>query len=354
MDRNIVSRAFILGGKYPAVVKKSKAKWKALLWNTRDKFLSEKVMKNLLTALAKDQRTDVIELYGLWDDGHSFSEKDIPFVVGVAKIFNQIAEENPGKTYYFAPFLEHREANPFMNEVFDRCIMVGSKLLMVNNPISGGGQYLYRDGITNEMHADSGLGKPKGDYILSIDGRADPKKGHGNGSLDMANYNLAKEHPNAIAILKWITQDNGKFGPKDSRKRPARDAWLYAALDQAVCHTSTEPAEMTLAKGHLWKCCGEQDSVKPIADSDDNRPAYISAKLQYKKVQLKALNGRVLETVTRSAKYKHGPGYLFRFTRWGFKMAEEAKKYTGETTCELFVDGKSIGKFDPGHRIPGR
>jgi hypothetical protein len=151
-----------------------------------------------------------------------------------------------------------------------------------------------------------------------------------------------------------VCQDNGKYGPKDTRKRHERDAWLYEAMDESICFLGSEPGEMFLENGHLWKSHGEQDEHKPIPDSDDNKPAYITSGKQYKKVQLKTLNGTVLETQTDSVKYKHGPGYLYRFDRWGYKYAQIARKETGKPACLLVCDGKVIGRFNPGFRIPGR
>jgi hypothetical protein len=345
-------RAYILGGKYQDVVKRSKAKHKALLCQTRDKFLPD--ITPLTKTLAIDRTTESIEWYGLWDDGHSFSNKDDSLVISLAKKLEAIAQKAPEKDFYYAPYLEHRKSAAYMLKLFSNISTVAPSLTLVNSAISGGGEWLNHPTYRDEYHLDGGLPKPKGIYLVSVDGRANEKKGHGNGSVDMPHEKLVAEHPNAIIWMDWITQDNGKYGPKDKRKRNERDAWLYPDLDDSVCFLTNDPGEMSLAKGHIWKSHGEQDEHKPIPDADDNKPAYISNGPQYKKVEIKTISGKVLETVTKSVKFKHGPGYLYRFKRWGFKYAQLAKKDTGKFTCVLVCDGKEIGRFNPGFRIPGR
>lgn len=345
----IPGRAFILGGKYPNVVKRSRAKHKALLFQTRDKFIPD--ITPLTKALIADNKTESIQWYGLWDDGHNFYPGDVDQIIRLAVKFQALKVNS--KPLYFAPFLEHETNAEFMRKVMGRLAEEAPKLILVNNPTAKG-QYLNDDRFVDELHIGSGMSKPKKRYIVSVDGRAQIARGHGNGSVDMDYRAERAKFPDALIWMDWITQDNGKYGPKDNRKRHERDAWLYEALDESVCFLPTEQGEMFLTKGHIWKSHGEQDAEKPIADPDDNRPAYISAKLKYKKVEIADSEGDVIETVTRSAKYKHGDGYLYRFTRWGYKMAQTAKGKTNSPTCHLICDGEEIGRFNPGFRIPGR
>lgn len=334
-------RAFILGGKYKDVVRQSWAKHKAVLFQTRDKFLPN--IMPLIKALVAERRSESIEVYGLWDDGHSFSEKDYKFVIDLAKKLQPLAAASK-KEIYYAPFLEARRSRAQQLELFQLIEAVAPNLILVNSAIAGGGEWLNHDKYKDELHLDGGLPKPRGKYLVSVDGRAQEKKGHGNGSVDMPHQKFVSEHPNAFIWMDWVLQDNGKKNTKDDNKRKDRKAWLTKAMDDSVCRLSVGSGNVSLPKGHLWKSHAEQHTDN-CDDPNNNRPVYISNGPNYKRVQIVNIaSGKVMETVTNGVKYKHGPGYLYRFKKWGWSYGR----------CKLVCDGKEIGVISAGFRIPGR
>lgn len=349
----IYGRAFILGAKYPSVVKRSRAKHKALLWNTRDDFIKEHIITKLLRELAQDKKTESIELYGLWDDNHRFSAKDKDFVIKVGLKFNDIARATLHKKFYYAPFLEHELDKKFMLELFRELAPLVPNLELVNNP-SGKGQFLDDVRYIDELHISGGkTGKPKKRFFISVDGRADSKKGHGNGSVDMDHQAQVDSYPGALVWMDWVLQDNGKKNTKDETARKDRKAWLTTTLDDSVCFLFTERGEHWIKKGDLWKSHAEQHG----SDADNleaNRPVYISSKKKYKRVAVQSLDGKTIEVNTNPIKDKHGEGYLYRFKKWGFKMAHAARGFTGKPTCLIVADGEIVGRLNCGFRIPGR
>lgn len=348
-------RAFILGGKYQSVVRRSRAAHKAILWQTRDRFLPD--LLSLVKALAADKNTAGIEVYGLWDDNHQFSQSDIPFITEVAQKIEKVAVMTPKKKFYFAPFLEHEFKKAFMLELFRELQPKVPNLILVNNPIKQG-DFLDDTRYIDEVHIGSKTGKPKKQFFVSVDGRADSpknKKGYGNGSVDMDHAAQVESYSGALVFMDWVLQDNGKRNTKDETKRKDRKSWLTPEMDKSVCYLGQDPGAMQIKKGHLWKSHGEQnDNVNDPDNPTGNRPVYISAKEKYKSVKLKASNGKVLEEVTRSQKYVHGNGWLYRFPQWGFKYAQQANKISGSPICTIVCDGETVGVLNLAFRIPGR
>jgi len=345
----VESRAFIAGGKYPKVVRRNRALHKAILIHED---FDIKATYQLFDDLGKDNRTPYIQAYGLWKDKHDFNSLDIPIVVERAKRFQAIADKYPHLHFFYCPFLEHKKDAAFMYKVMDACRKVAPTLQLVNNPIKGGA---YLDGFIDEIHHDDHNGKPPGAYFYTDDGRAGTPKDsrYKNGSVDAPLQKIRIKYNDAVVNGKWALQDNGKANTKDETPRKNRKAWVTNTLDDSIMYTcrDQEPG-VYVKKGDIYGSHSEQFS--DTGGGKENKPFYITSKVRYKKLQLVASNGKVLATETKSERYKHGDGWLYRFSKWGFQYGNEAHKMTGSYLCNIVADGKVIGKVDPGFREPGK
>jgi hypothetical protein len=338
----IKGRAFILGAKYPRVVKRSKAKFKALLCDIVGD------ITRLTEALARDKVTDHIQWYGKWKDLHNFSNADTADIKRNAAKLQKLAVKYHNKKFYYAPYLEDRLSAEFKIKIFQELRDIAPSVELVNCPIKGGA--ILKDYI-NEIHADGGIPKPKGRYFYSVDGRASELKGFKNGSVDMP-HDLRLKHADAEVLMEWVLQDNGKRNTKDKRKREDRGAWLTETMDRSVCFHFTERGPVVLAKKYLYGSHAEQSSDE--GGGTQNKPFFISPVAEpFNQISITDLQGKVIAKSLPRLKYKHG-GWLYRFTDWGFRYAEKAIKAQGSPTCFIVADGKRLGKINPGFRQPGR
>jgi len=337
----IWGRAYIGGAKYPKVVRRNKAPFKALLC---DSFGS---IDKLTDKLGADSHTQHIQWYGIWKDNHDFKKSDIPKMVANAKKLQSLAVKYPSKFFYYCPMLEDKQNESFKLDVMQKCKAVAPNVQLVNNPLKGGA---YLKGFINEIHHDDHNGIPEGVFFFSVDGRAGGE--YKNGSVDMPHQKYVEKYKNAFVFMEWILQDNGKRNTKDETKRPFRKAWVTPDLDDSVSYLMKEISGTSVKKGDLYGSHSEQ--YTDGGGGTQNKPFYITESKRYKKLELKTLNNVTLETITHSEKYNHGSGYLYRFKDWGFKLGEKAKKLSGSSLCNIFADGKKIATIDPGFREPGR
>lgn len=341
----IYGRAYIGGAKYPKVVKRSKAPFKALLC---DSFGS---IDKLTDKLGADKKTTHIQWYGMWKDNHDFKKSDFPKIIANAKKLQSFAIKYPSKFFYFCPMLEDKQSESFKLDLMQKCKAVAPNVQLVNNPLKGGA---YLKGFINEIHHDDHNGIPEGTYFFSLDGRAGSPNNsrYKNGSVDAPHESYRQKYSNAFVFMEWILQDNGKRNTKDETKRPFRKAWVTRELDDSVSYLMKQVTGAFVKKGDLYGSHSEQHTDN--GGGIQNKPFYITEKKRYNKLELKTQNGKILETITRSEKYNHGDGYLYRFKNWGYKYGEKALSLSGSAMCNIFADGVKIACVDPGFREPGR
>lgn len=299
-------------------------------------FDSRKVVQMLIDS----GKCEHFRIQAFWDDGHKYNKRgDRELVLEIADLWNEVAVRNPNVKIEFSPYCEHneREVDDLLNAIKKRA----PKLIPVNSKWKGAASRKYK----NEVHNYDP--KPSGKYNFSWDGA---------NAFDADVTASKKKHSSADIYFLWIPQLNMRFSDnrtKDPDKmdltpRPQRKIRPTARQLKALQFLATDRGRVRLPKGDLWKAQGEQDK-KPSNRLRWSKPAYLT-KLRGSRVELIGY-GRKPRVYARLEKSGvHDGRNVWRLGVFGFTVALRALKREGRPVLRIAIDGKVVGRLNPGFR----
>jgi hypothetical protein len=271
----------------------------------------------------------------LWSDAHKFTDKDIPRIRKMARVYNAIALANPQATIYLSPFCEHQLSNP--DKYLDIVAAEAPNCIPVNTPMAGGA---FSDKYINEVHGNKNA-PAKGKYFYSYDGLD---------SVDDDVTKMKEKHKKAAAFFFWDHNFNRKFEKGDNTPRPKRQVKPSKQVIESVAFLHTDRGAVNLPKGWLWKSHAEHKSW-PTAPRE-HKPVLL-AKVKAPDVKLFDSAGNLVAHAQRDAKPFHDGRWVYRFAKWGYQISQDAINFTGSPRCRLVLGGKEYGFINPAFRFQG-
>jgi hypothetical protein len=205
-----------------------------------------------------------------------------------------------------------------------------------------GGQAI--PGAVNEVHRKGG--RPQnGRYDFSYDGVS---------ATDSDVTSDKRTFGSAETFYFWIPQFNGRLKAGDTTPRPQRKAWPTSNHIDLCIYQSRDLSGARIPNGHILKAMSDQHKSPP--EGKDCKPVYITdTKTKPRKIIFKARNGQVIATSSGPASYNEKPsgkllGWRYYLPDWGHILAEKARRIQGDPLCEVFADGKRIGRAIPAGR----
>ncbi len=334
---------FLAGAKYPKVVLESLPNgWGIGIFTEKNLFGDA---YPLLDKLLSKGKTPLVRLQLAWRN-HNFSVSDFSTIVNEAKRFVPLAKKYPNVEWQFSGACEHNLTENLANQLKDRVMaVIPAGCLYVNNPLIGKGSFINPGAlILNEVHGEN-ASKPNipGQYNFSFDG---------DSCVDSATQNVKDACADARAFFYWDAPFNLKYESNENTPIPQRTWKPYPKLVTSIVYTQQQVEHFTLQKHFTWKSHAETKKPKPGQKLDPraDKPVLI-APIHGKVAKVIAKNGAIIATATRyKDDFVDGRARYYFQNMWGFEMAIKAKKISGTDVCELWIDNKKYGTFNPAFR----
>lgn len=323
----------LAGAKYAkTVLKHVPAGWAlGFFWGTFGSIegLLHKVAKKKTIPLIGSYKFPLVRVQGIWSDTHTFpTGKAENEAIEIAKRYEKIAAQYPHITWQYSPWCEHREGKARMEMLFTRLKNVAPHLELVNTPINGGS---FVDNAINEWHHSNPVPN-KGPAQYSYDGV------HCVDS-DIEAAKKKAQARNAKVFFMWVLQFNLKKNREDKTPRPLRKCYPTKDLIKSIAYLKEIKTPDTLSSKWLWKSHAEQHQD---IDNRANKPVMLGP--VDGRVEVKSGDKKIV--LTPSGIDHHSGDHVYRLlTSYGYQL---------KRTVEIFVNGKSIGRVDPGFRSSKR
>jgi len=188
---------------------------------------------------------------------------------------------------------------------------------------------------------------PSGRFDFSFDGED---------VFDTVVTDVKKKFASAETFYIWIKQNNGNISFKPEDKKPRKDRKAFPTSNQidAQILQSRDLSGSKMPADWICKPVSDQHTVPP--KGKDCKPVMISpANQKYKKLELRADNGQVVDTAPYFDTFNDKVtrkiiGHRYYFSDWGYLLCEKAKRIQGHYHCSVFADGKRIGTWVPATR----
>ena len=280
---------------------------------------------------------------GLWEDDHEFNDKHIPEIKRIGNELQQILNQFPGRKIKYRPFTEHKIAKPDQYLEIAQAACPGC--IIVNSAWTGG--FTENPKFQNEVHGIK-------DYPKSLlqKGIAYNYDYDGDSSFDSDRKSMAEKHSQAEEFCDWTWDLNQKINEKDKTPRPQRvhkptkkvfDGLIYF-------HEVPKGTHNDLPKDWLYKSCAERHAAN---DKDPRACTPLFIAPNGKQIVVKMVNGKKLFTLSNKGKYEDGKHFIYRpatYKKWGYQYGRIALKKTGVAVADVFLDGKKVGRINPGYR----
>jgi len=294
---------------------------------------------------ASDSRVPFIRLAFCWRDDHTFKPDLIKFVESEAKRFKPIIEANQNKKWYVSPVHEHRLNESQWLQFTNACkSILGDLVTYVNTPETRKG--FVSSNFLNEYHgADK---TPRGGKCAFSN--------DGSNVVDSDIESLKSAYKDSEYFMIWNCQDNGRKKQDDETKRKDRKFYTTATQTNSFEYLATDKGKTNFPKDCIGKSHGDQANYPP--SGKDCKPvflAYLKAKINSSRIELKTRNGRTVATSTPRQSWddelNHKQnGWRWYFMEWGFEIAEKAKRIQGDAVCDIISNSKKIGTWNPAFR----
>lgn len=268
----------------------------------------------------------------LWDDDHSFGDRNIPELIKLARKYQALQLKHKDKTIWLSPFCEHRLKNPdkYLEIVHNNA----PSCRVFNSPESATGKGSNSNIRLNDIHGSASK-KPKGAYTFDYDGEdafgADVES-HKKKFADCEVFFLWSPHLN----LKYKLDDKT---PRDQRKYRPKGKHI-----DALIYLTTAKGQTKLPKDWILKPMAEDTAgFTGRPDAKSNKVVFICPP-NAKEIKLVAVgSNQVIDTARNYGKFSDGKRFRYYTTLWGFEIAEKAKRITGDPRVRLFINGKEVG-----------
>lgn len=279
-----------------------------------------------------------IRIQLIWKDDHKFRPDDVKVAENRAKLLAPIIARNLGIKWYISPCCEN-ELNPEQFEPFAQVVKKHCPWVeIVNSPNAGRGHVSKK--YINEYHHE----KPRGGrFAFSYDGA---------NCVDSDIESDKRSYANAEYFMLWNSQCNGnrkifkpgdKRGKDDHKDRAKRIYWPTAKQIDSWIYTTTHSKGATACpKGGIFKSHGDQHTVPP--SGKDQKPVWVKYP-QWKAIEVRARNGQLIDRAPYFGKFDGG-GHRYYHSDWGFTLAEKARRIQGDSVCDVFANGKRIGRIN--------
>lgn len=266
----------------------------------------------------------------LWDDNHSFGDKNIPDLIKLAKRYQQLQLKHKDKTIWLSPFCEHRLKNP------DKYIEIvrthAPSCRFFNSPEKRTGSFSTK--YLNDIH-NSDAPKAKVPYTFDYDGEdafGANIEAHKNRFADCEVFFLWSPHLN----LKYKLDDKT---PRDQRKYRPKGKHI-----DALIYLTNSKGQTKLPPDYILKPVSEDtQGFTGRPDAKSNKVCFICPP-NVKEIKLVAIgSNQVIDSAKNYGLYKDKKRYRYYTTLWGFEIAEKAKRITGDPRVRLFINGKEVG-----------
>lgn len=198
----------------------------------------------------------------------------------------------------------------------------------------------------NEVHG-SGRPVPSGRFDFSFDGES---------CFDVNIEDAKRKFAAAETFYFWFPQCNGNPKLKTEPKIPRPNRIHYPTSNHidAAIYLNHNMSGSSIPKDHIHKPVSDQHDAPP--EGKDCKPVYITdPKFKPSRIEYRARNGQVIARSGSPMSFNEKPsgkliGWRYYMPEWGYLLAEKAKRIQGDPICELFADGKRIGKIVPAAR----
>lgn len=280
----------------------------------------------------------------LWSDTHSFSQKDMPFVLKEAARYEPLCRQYPGKIE-LRTFTEHNLKDP--DKYHDQAQRAAPSCTIVNSIWQGALSRKYK----NEVHGKHKA--PKGAYNYSFDG---------TNSVDSQVYDInttctdkktkkkypcvqegyLTRHKAASVFCMWHPAINLRYSMKDStprvqRVKEAKQRSPDRELLLSLAYLFSPPGAISVPRNWIIKSHAEKHGP---TDLKGNKLVIISP-VRGAAVELKR-DGKVVARLPYYGTYEGG-GYRYYWLQKGFRAGPETGLYIGK---------KQYGMINGGFRAP--
>lgn len=298
--------------------------------------------KEVIEAVAKQGRAPTIRVHLMWRDEHDFTPAHFPEIIKRAQRLRQITDRYWDTRWYVSGACEHRLSAENASKLLTLLNGVyGDSVTLVNSPDHSGALVdpsRFRCRVINEVH-NTRSAPDKGEMAFSFDGLncvdADVTK-YKQKYLDRSEY-----------FMLWSCQMNGRLKEDDKTPRRERkayptmneiDSWIYLSRDKGA----TKPPQGWTLKSHA-----DRHDTPPEARA--GKPVYITPKKLGSQIELVCNNGQIVGVGKYGGIFKGG-GYMYRFSEFGYLMAEKAKRIHGSPIVLIRSGGKILGTVNPAFR----
>jgi len=306
-------------------------------------FTQKSVFGDPMTFIQKLLDSGRCPLIGLnlqWKDSHVFTEADARVAQLEARRWKPIIHRYPSITWHVSGATEH--SMPRDRATRYRDVVMGeipfSNVQYVNQPLRMGALV---DGAINERHGEVAFahGPHAGLYSFDFDG---------TDCFDIRVEDYKAKFANASVFWWWTSQFNLKFNVDDKTPRPQRRAIPTPELIDAIIYlANTNQGAVKMPPKWLNKPKSDQHKVPPA--NRELKPVMI-VPVNVPRLELVADNGQVVEVSREKDKFNDGRFRYYFSSRYGFQIAEKAKRIQGHPVLKVRANGKIYGTVNPAFR----
>jgi hypothetical protein len=284
-----------------------------------------------------------------WSDTHNYDDKFKPIVKAEAKRSRDLIELFPDVCFWVNPVTEHklseRQWLQFAN-IVELELKGLSNVSLVNVPMVRAG-FVSKE-FLNEYHGEEKTPRKGGQFAFSFDGTNCVDS-------DVEAYKAA--YKDGHYFFFWNSQCNGKFKVNDVIAREKRIAYPVPRQLNSWKFLASERGSIKLPKDWLYKSHADQHYVPP--KGKDQKPLFITPpKTKPDFLSLVTKTGKLVAKSAPPVSFDDKLtgkllGWRYYFADWGFLLAEKAKKLSNERVCNILMNGRVVGKVNPGFRSGG-
>jgi hypothetical protein len=282
-----------------------------------------------------------------WSDkNHVYDSSFRRVVKARAQAIKPIVETHPNLKHFVNPVTEHklkeREWLVFADIVEQ---VLGESVEIVNVPLVRSGFVSKK--YLNEYHGEEKTPRTGGRYCFSADGTS---------LHDLFVKQFLAAYSEAVYFMGWIPQFNGNRKVGESDPRPNRIYWpTNKQMDALIYILNNIDGSGRFPRYCIGKSVSDQAKGHKVPVDKDCKPVFLAelpAKINAKKIVLKAANGQTIATsrdrMSWDDEANHKQiGWRWYFNEWGMDISAKARRLQdGVGGGWVIADGKRIAVWD--------